>query len=254
MKKILTTLSCAAILATAASADFTRVEMGVGAWAQKPSGKLSYTNSGVTANDESRESQETQAYVWALIKHPVPVIPNLRLEYTSVKNTGLASGTFKEFTAPANTHTTLTMKQYDVIPYYNILDNTAWITLDLGLDFKITDAKYEADGVTVSGVPNTNYSDSAMVVIPLVYARARVEVPGTNLGIEGDVKYVSYNANVIYDARAKVDYTLDFIPVIQPAIEIGYRVQKIKIEDDSAGNIDADLDFAGVYAGIMLRF
>jgi outer membrane protein len=254
MKKILTVLSCATILVTTASADFTRVEMGIGAWAQKPSGKLSYTNSGATANDESRESQETQAYVWGLIKHPIPVLPNIRLEYTNVENTGLASGTFKEFTAPANTHTTLTMKQYDVIPYYNILDNTTWITLDLGLDLKVIDAKYEADGVTVSGVPNTNYSDSATVVIPLLYVRARAEIPSTNIGLEGDVKYISYNSNTVYDVRAKVDYTLDIFPVVQPAIELGYRMQKIKIDDDSVGNLNADLDFAGVYAGVMIRF
>lgn len=254
MKKILTALSCAAMLTTVASADITRVEMGVGAWAQKPSGKLSYTDSGATANDTSKESEETQAYIWALIKHPVPIVPNIRLEYTNVKNTGLATGTFKNFVAPANSKTTLTMKQYDVIPYYNILDNTAWITLDLGLDLKVTDASYEADGVTVSGVPNTSYSDSETVVIPLLYVRGRVEIPATNIGLEADLKYVSYNSNTVYDARAKIDYTLDFIPVIQPAIEIGYRAQKIKLEDDSAGNLNIDLDFSGVYAGLMLRF
>jgi hypothetical protein len=46
---------------------------------------------------------------------------------------------------------------------------------------------------------------------------------------------------------------LNFIPVIQPALEIGYRVQKIDIDEDS---IDAklDIDFSGVYAGLMVRF
>lgn len=254
MKKFLTALTCIGLMATTINADIARAEMGVGVWAQTPSGKLSYTNSGVTANDNSRESSESQAYIWALIKHPVPVIPNLRLEYTSVKNTGLATGSFKDFTAPANSHTTVTMKQYDVIPYYNIIDNTAWITLDLGLDLKVTDAKYEADGVTVSGVPNTNYSDSATVIIPMLYVRARAEIPSTDIGLESDIKYVSYNANVVYDIRAKVDYTLDIFPVVQPAIELGYRVQKMKIDDDSVGNLNTDLDFAGIYAGIMIRY
>lgn len=252
MKKILTVLTCAGLLAATASADMARVEMGVGAWAQKPSGEISYTESGANGSDKSDESKETQVYVWALLKHPVPVVPNLRLEYVSLKNTGTATGTFKEFTASGG-KTTLEMTQFDVIPYYNLLDNTAWITLDVGLDFKVTKIDYKAAGVT--GIPvGTEYTDSVTAVIPLVYVRGRVEIPATNIGLEADVKYVSYNANVIYDARAKVDYTLDFIPVVQPAIEVGYRVQKIKLEDDSAGSASADIEFAGIYAGLMLRF
>ncbi|MDA3909596.1 MAG: TIGR04219 family outer membrane beta-barrel protein [Sulfurimonas sp.] len=253
MRKILTALTCAGLMATVASADVARVEMGVGAWAQTPSGKISYTENGGTGSDISKESKETQPYVWALLKHPVPVVPNLRLEYTSIESTGAATGTFKEFTVSGG-KTSLKMTQFDVIPYYNILDNTAWITLDLGLDFKVTELKYEANGVVIPGVIDTTYSDSTTVVIPLVYVRGRVEIPSTNIGIEADVKYVSYNSNTIYDARAKVDYTLDFIPVIQPAIEVGYRIQKIKLDDSSAGDAKVDLDFSGIYAGLMLRF
>lgn len=253
MKKILTALACASLMAATANADVARVEMGVGAWAQSPSGEISYTDSGANGLDKSDESQETQAYVWALLKHPVPVIPNLRLEYVNIKNSGAATGTFKEFTASGG-KTSLEMTQFDVIPYYNIIDNTAWITLDLGLDLKVTQMKYQADGVVIPGVASTSYSDSATVVIPLLYVRGRVEIPATNIGLEADVKYVSYNANTIYDARAKVDYTLDIFPVVQPAIEVGYRVQKIKLEDDSAGSAKADLNFAGLYAGIMLRY
>ncbi len=252
MRKILTALTCIALLTTVASADIARVEMGVGAWMQTPSGKISYTKSGGTGSDISKKNQETQPYVWALLKHPVPVIPNLRLEYVSLENIGNATGTFKEFTASGG-KTSLKMTQFDIIPYYNILDNTAWLTLDLGLDLKVTEIKYEAANVT--GIPvGTDYSDSTTVVIPLLYVRGRVEIPATNIGLEADVKYVSYDSNTIYDVRAKVDYTLYFIPVIQPAIEVGYRIQKIKLNDSSAGDAKADLDFSGFYAGLMIRF
>ncbi len=253
MKKNLTALACAVILTSALTADVLKVEMGVGAWAQTPNGKMTYTESGSTGVDTSSEKEQTQAYVWALLKHPVPIIPNLRLEYVGIENVGTAIGTFKEFSASGG-KTSLEMTQFDVIPYYNILDNTAWITLDLGLDLKVTELKYQADGVVVPGVTDTSYSDSATVVIPLLYVRGRVEIPSTNIGLEADVKYVSYSSNTIYDARAKIDYTLDFIPVIQPAIEVGYRIQKIKLEDDSAGSANVDLEFSGVYAGLMLRF
>ncbi|WP_321779432.1 TIGR04219 family outer membrane beta-barrel protein [Sulfurimonas sp.] len=254
MKKILTTLACVVILASSLSANAIKVELGVGAWAQASSGELSYTDaSNVTATDKSKEDSQTQAYLWVLLKHPVPILPNLRLEYANLNNNGLATGSFKNFTAPTNSKTTLGVTEFDIIPYYNILDNTLWITLDLGLDLKVADIKYEVDAVVVDAV-TTDYSDSKTVVIPLVYLRARVEIPKTNIGLESDLKYISYGGNTVYDARVKIDYTFDIKSPIKPAIELGYRIQKIKLEDDSAGDANVDLDFSGVYAGLMLRF
>ena len=57
----------------------------------------------------------------------------------------------------------------------------------------------------------------------------------------------------MYDIRAKMDYTLGFIPVLKPAVEVGYRVQKIKI-DEKETDATMNLTFAGAYAGLMLRF
>ena len=53
--------------------------------------------------------------------------------------------------------------------------------------------------------------------------------------------------------RAKVDYTFDFVPVVQPAIEVGYRVQKFDVTSDD-DKTKMDMEFSGVYAGLMLRF
>lgn len=253
MKKLLITIVSSAVLATIASADFSRVEMGAGVWAQTPKGDLTYTDSGADGSNVFDENQENNAYVWMLIKHPIPVLPNIRLEYVNIDSTGVASGKFEDFQAPINTPTSLKMTQFDVIPYYNILDNTAWITLDLGLDLKIVSVDYQADGVTVFGSSVTSYSDTQTIVVPLPYLRARVEIPGTDIGFEADAKYMTYDGSTISDIRAKVDYTLSFIPVVQPALEIGYRVQKIDISSDTA-NADMNVDFAGMYAGLMLRF
>ncbi len=254
MKKILTTLAVGAMLATAASADVARLEMGVGAWQQTPTGAITYTDSGASGSDTSIEKESTSAYAWMLVKHPIPILPNIRLEYASLESEGEATGTFDDFTATGGS-TLLEMTQYDIIPYYNILDNTGWVTLDLGLDLKVIDLEYTADNV--GNWTSPTYTDSDTIVIPLVYARVRVEIPGTNIGLETDGKYITYDDSTIYDIRAKVDYTLDFIPVIQPAIEIGYRIQKFDLSDDgdTAGSTAAmDLEFSGIYAGMMLRF
>ncbi len=255
MKKLLSTLACGIVLASTASADFTRAEMGVGAWAQNSSGEISYSSNGGTGSDTSSEEKNTNAYAWLLVKHPLPILPNMRIEYANVQNSGVASGAFEDFTITDAANTTLDMKQFDIIPYYNILDNTAWITFDIGLDVKVIALSYEATGnVTVNGVAKTSYSDTITLPIPLVYARARVQIPSTNIGLEGDVKYVAYGSSSVSDMRAKVDYTLGFIPVLKPAIELGYRVQKIKIDEKDSTAATMNLDFSGMYAGLMLRF
>lgn len=254
MKKLLSTIACSALLATVASADMARVEMGGGMWNQAPSGTLSYADStGATGTYTSSQKAVSNAYAWMLIKHPIPVIPNIRLEYAKVSDEGIATGSFKGFSAPTGAPASIDITQYDIIPYYNILDNTGWITLDLGVDIKVADTKYRADGVTVLGVTSSAYEDSTTVILPMLYARTRVEIPSTDIGLEADAKYVSYNGSTAYDIRAKVDYTLGFIPVVQPAIEVGYRVEKFDlVSDDKKTNIN--IDFAGVYAGLMLRF
>ena len=250
MKKILISSALALSLASSANADIVRVEMGAGAWMQTPSGTAEYNaGAGVDGTNKFDETKDTSPYVWMLIKHPIPVLPNLRLEYTSVHSTGEASGSWGGVAIPLSSKSTLDLKEYDIVPYYNILDNTFWLTVDVGVDIKIIDSDYKVDAVNSF----TGYHDTSTISIPLGYVRARVQVPTTGLGIESDVKYITYNGSTVYDIRAKVDYTFDISPIVQPAIEVGYRTQKIKI-DDSSYDVKSDITFSGFYTGIMLRF
>jgi len=251
MKKILISLVMAITFTSVASADFARVEMGVGAWMQTPTGKINYTSTTTpvgTFSDVSNETSQTEGYAWLLIKHPIPILPNLRLEYVSAVSDGAYVGNVAGISIPTNSATKLEMTQIDVIPYYNILDNTFWMTIDLGLDIKVIELEYMSNGVDVI---NSLGVDMAGVVLPLGYVRARVQIPATNFGFEADVKYVAYNGNSVSDVRVKADYTLDFVPVIQPAIEVGYRMQSFDLEESG---FSIKNDYAGVYAGVMLRF
>lgn len=249
MRNILMTLIFGFAFVSSLSADMFRVEMGAGAWANKPKGSISYTSGGLTAVDTYKQEKQSDPYFWMLVKYPVPLLPNFRLEYVDVSTKGTASGTFKNFTATGAT-TQLDITQFDIIPYYNILD-TAGITLDLGLDIKVADIEYKAEGVT--GLSSgTTYTESETIPIPLLYVRIRTEIPLTDIGFETDAKFITDNSSSIYDVRVKVDYTLDFI-AIKPALEVGYRIQKYKIDDNSFDS-KIDLEFSGFYAGLMIRF
>lgn len=252
MKKNLSAIAiaCAVVFTSVLNADIARVEMGTGIWNQEAKGKVSYRDGGADGQYTSNKDQNNNGYIWAFIKHPLPVIPNLRLEYASIKDSGLATGKFKDFDiGSASTKLSYNMKQYDIIPYYNILDNTFWLTLDLGLDVKIIDLSYDA---APSGL-FAGYRDNFTFAIPLLYTRARTQIPSTNIGLEADLKYIITLDSSIYDIRAKVDYTLDSIRFVKPSFEIGYRVQKLDI-DEKGADAKTNVEFSGFYAGAMVRF
>jgi len=251
MKKLLSTLALGATLTTIANADFIRIEAGAGAWQETPSGYATRTDSDGFLNLDgtytSSETESTEGYAWILLKHPLPIIPNLRLEYVSISDEGTTTGKVNGISLPAGgAPTTMDFKEYDIIPYYNLLDNTFWMTVDVGLDVKIMQSD-----VTVGAVgAYKGYSSTDTTAIPLLYLRTRVEIPTTNIGVEADVKAITDGTNTMYDAIAKVDYTFD-LDVLKPGIEVGYRVQRL-ITDD--GSTQVDLQYKGPYAGLMLRF
>ena len=259
MKKIVSSVVLGtSLLSTVASADLTRVEAGVGMWQQTPSGYAKRTNSNgalkLNGTYTSAEKENTGAYAWIFVKHPLPIVPNLRLEYVSFSDEGTTTGDVNGVGLPnKGAPTTIDVQQYDVIPYYNILDNTFWMTIDLGLDIKIIESDATVSAVSVNGFQvYSGYSSSDQTVVPLLYLRDRVQIPFTGIGIEADAKAITDGTNTMYDIRAKVDYTLDFVPVVQPAIEVGYRMQKLKVDDGDKSQID--LQYSGLYMGIMARF
>lgn len=257
MNKLLSIAALSALLATAASADLMRIEGAVGAWQTDPAGTVQYgALPEFNIVDNAGFTETTNTYAWVYIKHPIPILPNLRLEYADPNfsdstKLDLSYGDY-EFSAGASN--ALSLKQYDAVLYYNILDNTFWSTIDLGLDIKFIDGNYNISGsTTASGAQSVN--EDFDLVVPLAYLRARIQMPVTNIGIEAIARGMSYSGNTVVDAQIKLDYTMDFVPVVQPGLEIGYRHQQITLDGDSLG-IDANLDttFSGLYGGIMVRF
>ena len=251
MSKILSGMLLAGLLVTVSQADVLRVEMGAGVWNQEPDGYLQYKNSSSFTESDAGYSDEDQLYVWANLKHPIPILPNVRLEYTPMEFSGTSTADFsyggEDFTPGAVS--TLTMDQYDAILYYNILDNTGWTTIDLGLDVKYIDTSFKASQAGLS------VNESEDLVLPMAYGRLRFEIPATGIGLEGDIKYTGYKSSTVYDYRVKADYSID-LSAIDLGVEAGYRFQRIKIDQEDFSSLDTtgDIDISGFYAGVMVRF
>ena len=255
MKKLLSIAAMTALMTTSASADLMRIEGAVGAWQATPTGTISYANNpSFDVVDNAGLKDATNMYAWIYLKHPIPIVPNVRLEYVDPTFDGTVASLDWDGENYASVSNTLSLTQYDAVLYYNLLDNLFWMTVDLGLDVKFIDGNYKVDAVAGSATA-TAVDEDFSLVMPLAYLRGRVQIPVTNIGIEVLARGMSYTDNTVVDAEIKIDYTMDFVPVIQPGLELGYRYQQVKLDSGSIG-LDANFDttFSGVYGGIMLRF
>ena len=254
MSKFLSGLLLAGMMGASAQADVVRVEVGAGVWQNELAGTLtSGTLLDQVTSDKLGYDKESKGYAWVNIKHPIPILPNLRLEYAAVDFSGTAtdSFTYKDQPYTASATSDITLDQIDAIMYYNILDNTAWTTLDLGLDIKLVDAQINvADSLGANAV-----SEKETLPIPMAYGRLRFEVPGVDLGVEGSMKYVSYKSSKVMDYSVKADYTLTDVLPVDIGLEVGYRFQQFDI-DGSDFSIDttADLEVDGIFAGATIKF
>ncbi len=253
MKKLLSIAAMTALMTTSASADLMRIEGAVGIWQTDPTGNISYDSNSFDLSDAAGFESTQNMYAWIYLKHPIPIIPNLRLEYADPSFDGKVTSIDWDGENYANVNNTLSLTQYDAVLYYNILDNTLWSTIDLGLDVKFIDGNYKIDADVVNN--SASVDQELQLVMPLAYARGRVQIPVTNIGIEVLARGMSYGGSEIIDAEIKIDYTMDFIPVVQPGLELGYRYQQVKLDASDIG-VKANLDttFSGIYGGIMVRF
>ncbi len=253
MKKLLSIAAMTALMTTAANADLMRIEGSVGAWLTAPTGDISYGNNSFDLADAAGLSSTTNMYAWIYLKHPVPIVPNVRLEYANPSFDGTVTSIDWDGKNYANVSNTLSLTQYDAILYYNLLDNTFWTTVDLGLDVKFIEGNYKIDADVANN--SASVDQDLQLIMPLAYARGRVQIPVTNIGIEVLARGMSYSGNEILDAEIKLDYTMDFVPVVQPGLELGYRYQQVKIDSSTIGvNANLNTTFSGVYGGIMVRF
>ena len=249
MKKLLVAMI---LLASVIQADLIRVQAGAGVWAPTPSGNAQYggSESFDLDKDYGIDGSESTGYFWAFVKHPIPVIPNLRLERTSFTTEGKSKSTinFDGTSYSATAETELVLNQTDAILYYNILDNTFWMTVDVGLNLKIIDG-----GLTLKSAIAGEKEASVNTTIPMGYLRGRIQIPATGLAFEADTKYIAYDGSTFSDSRAKIDWDFFSIPFFSMALEAGYRAQKLTI-DTSSIDLEADIDISGAFLGLNAKF
>lgn len=223
MKKALLAM-CIGVSAASAA---TILGFGVEADYYNPtvSGDFKYKTTDTHFSDDTQNSYQLGVY----LEHPIPIIPNIRIDYTP-------ETTFSGADSTIGTTNKVSFKQLDGTLYYELLDNI--VDVDLGVTFKALDGNIE--GLATKQEFN--------VVIPMLYLGTGVSIPGLPIRVMGDVKYVAYDGDTVIDARMKAIW--DIVAGLQA--QAGLRYESMKI--DNQNDIHADMTFKGPFVGIGYSF
>jgi len=244
MKKTLAIMT----LATSFSlADFIGGELNVGYYNHAPSGTVQYQGTPIDIENDLKWKDEGDMFIKAYFEHPLPIIPNIKLGYSEFGHSG--AGTLTQsfnfggttYAANSNVKSAFDLKMYDITLYYELLDN--WVNVDVGVNIKYVDG-------SISIKDNTTLSESTdfQVPIPMLYAKARFDVPTTDLSFQAEGNYVTYDGHTLYDAEVGVRYTL----ALGLGLEAGYKTMKLKL--DNIDDLSMDSDFSGAYGKLVWDF
>lgn len=221
--KILLSVSLAASLASASMLVGFGGEVDY--YTPTASGDFNYKSTTTNFNDDRQSGYQVGLY----FEHPVPLLPNIRLDLTpEISFSGSNGG--------AGTNT-VSLNQTDITPYYEILDNV--VDLDVGVSFKVLDVNIEGTAIADQGLSE---------VIPMGYVAAGVDIVGVPLRIAGDVKYAGYRGDYFTDTRIKAVWEI----LAGLEAQAGYRYEFLKISDHY--DMRTDVKIKGPFIGLGYRF
>ena len=228
-----------------ATADVLSIAVGGGIWNETPEGNIIQPSNATTPTVDVKNNlfwtEESQGYLFATLEHPVPILPNVRLMYTSLDHAGNGNTSF-EFdgvTYSGNVANDFTIEETDLLLYYEVLDNV--VSLDLGLNIRLLDISFNInDGVNTT-------TESVGGTVPMIYGMVG-GTPWPGVMLSAEANYMSYSGSTLSDFNAKISYTTDFFV----GVEAGYRTQTIELDD--VDDTNANLDFKGPFIGAYVKF
>jgi len=243
MKKFLAVVT---LLSSVSMADIIGGEVNLGYYEHTPSGTVQYDGDIIDIEKTLGWKKENDMFLKAYIEHPLPIIPNIKLGYTEFSHSGSERPTGnihwggKIFSVTDQLDSSFDLKMYDVALYYEILDN--WLNADVGINIKYVDGSIDIKSTT------EHEQATFSTPIPMLYAKARVDVPATDISFQVEGNYVSYDGNTLYDVEAGIRYTL----ALGLGIEAGYKGMKLKLDD--IDDLSMDTDFSGAYGKLVWDF
>ncbi len=245
LKQSILAVSLLAGTASMAQADtILGIYAGAGIWQSDISGDVQDGTTEIDTEDDIGLDDNTNNYFYAALEHPIPLLPNIKLQHTKLSLDGdnALSRTIdfggSQFSLNENVSAEADLTHTDATFYYEILDN--WVSLDVGISVRLFDGFVEIQST------NESAREDLDVPIPLLYAKVRFDLPLTGLSLDAEAQGIGFSGNNLIDATVRIAYE----STIGLGLEAGYRSMRLKIDED----IEGDIDLGGVFAGINFHF
>ncbi len=231
-----------------ASADtLFGIYAGAGTWQQEYSGEVVSGVTEVSVEDDLAIDDDSNTVLYVALEHGVPILPNVRAQYFSLDAEGsnVLSRTIEfngeVFSVNEAVSSNVDVTQTDAVLYYEVLDNV--VSLDLGMAVSLIEGTIEVMSTTENA--EADFDE----VVPMLYARARADLPLTGLWVGVEGQGLSYDGNSLLQLNAQVAWESD----VGLGIEAGWRMVDIELDefDDIAS---ANIDVSGPYAAINYHF
>lgn len=219
------------------------VYAGAGTWQQNYSGDIRSGVTDIDVEDDLGLDDESNSIFYVAVEHPVPVLPNVRVNYVDLSlgadNVLTRSIDFNGVIFPVDTaiSTDLDVTQGDAVVYYEVLDNL--VSLDLGLGARYMDGSVEL-------VSEASFSEAEFTaVVPMLYGRTRADLPFSGFWMGAEVMGMGYSDNNLIDANAQIGWESPF----GLGAEAGWRLLSLDI-DDLDDFDESGINISGPYVAI----
>ncbi|KMQ74669.1 TIGR04219 family outer membrane beta-barrel protein [Marinobacter subterrani] len=245
MRKLMLAVGGSLILVTPLSqADVVGLGASVSYWDSDLSGQAATNNDVVDVENDLNLESDSNANASVYFEHPVPILPNVRLNYTLVQQSGrgeLGTSGFVGIPGSVPVQSEFDLDQLDLTLYYEVLDN--WANLDLGLTARDLSGKLVVQQIGGGFAVNETKVDA---VIPMGYVAARFDLPFTGVSVGAEGNFISFDGDSLRDFNAYGQYEIALLQ-----FRAGYRQMAIDYED---GNDRLDVEIGGPFVSAGVTF
>jgi len=228
-----------------------RIEGAVGVWNHDPNGMINYNGDDIELNNDLSLGDRNDINVWFRIEHPVPLIPDLKVQYTPIKVKDSNSISRKlsfgdhPFENAINSELELDILDVQLYNHLPFLEMASLEMLDItyGLNLRLLNANAFIEEVQTLNARSKSFS-TPLAMLSVGFRIA----PVSSFSLVGELKGTAYSGNHWYDATAGIQVApfIDFV-----FLGVGYRYQDYKMDDIK--DVTADQTMQGWFAELGFR-
>jgi len=229
-------------------ADFFDVYAGASAWQPSLSGGIQSQGGVVDVDAQLDINEDTGGIVHFAFEHPIPFLPNVRGQYTSLSVDGFNGALTAQFDFAGipfelndQVSTFADLSHFDGTIYWELWDFIAEV--DVGITGRVFNGEIDIISELAQSTAEVRFEP----IIPMFYGKAGVKIPFTGLSAAVTLNALDFEDIALYDVTARVNYEV----VLGLGVEAGYRIFELEADD---GDVFADLSVDGFFAGISYQF